>query len=280
MVPGGGYALNMEPETSDIFTITGETFLSEAPVTVSSQPYAGWPMQASKLFTAANMVGGSAGDGDGDAPAFASKLDNVLKVGRVVHLFPGKGQGEGRATTRVLGWNEGRFIMLSLPGAGSSPMMLHEGHDLVMRCVIEGEVYSVMCKVQMVQYQPTPLLFVSYPVELEVTPLRSRTRIPVCLPVMVSWAPAEGDQPRGFEFGFLRDLNPDGALLEVPLPEGINVVGRHLQVTFSVGMGEEVWAFGQVRHQARGHRTERLGLALDWENEQARDRVIAYLHIP
>jgi len=121
-------------------------------------------------------------------------------------------------------------------------------------------------------------LFLAFPTEIENVPLRSEPRVPVRLPAVVSWLPARRP-PSGLAFGFIRDLTPQGGLLEMTLPEGGEPVGRSLHLTFVLGRTEEVRVNAVVQNHAVDGATHRMGVAFRWTDPDERDRVVTFCEL-
>jgi len=99
--------------------------------------------------------------------------------------------------------------------------------------------------------------------------------VPVRLPTVVSWLPARRP-PSGLGFAYLRDLAPDGGLLEMPLADDAAPVGRSLHLTFALGEGEEVRVNAVVKNHARDGATHRMGVSFHWTDPDERDRVVTF----
>lgn len=208
-------------------------------------------------------------------------LGRILRVGSLVFLFTGTGGGERKFPTRLLGWREGRFLMVALPRADGRPVPVSDGDTVVLRYVLDGDVYGFRAEVLRVQYRPEPLLFLAFPAEIENVPLRSDPRVPVRLPAVVSWLPGRRP-PSGLAFGFVRDLTADGGLLEMPLGDGAEPLGRSLHLTFALGVDEEVRVNAVVRNDTLEGPVHRMGIAFNWTDPDERDRVATFcgLHGP
>jgi Flagellar protein YcgR len=216
--------------------------------------------------------------GLGTGPRPGPVPERILKVGALVFLFIGAGAAERKHPTRLVGYKEGRFLLVDLPSDGGRAVPLAEGERVVLRYVLDGEVFGLRTSVRRLQYQPDPLLFLDFPTEIENVPLRTAPRVPVRLPAVVSWLPA-GRPPSGLAFGFIRDLTPQGGLLEMTLPEGGKPVGRSLHLTFALGRTEEVRVNAVVQNHALDGATHRMGVAFRWTDPDERDRVVTFCEL-
>jgi len=216
--------------------------------------------------------------GLGAGPRTGTIPEHILKVGALVFLFTGAGAAERKYPTRLLGFKEGRFLLVDLPSDGSRTVPVAEGDRVVLRYVLDGEVFGLRASVRRIQFQPDPLLFLDFPTEIENVPLRSQPRVPVRLPAVVSWLPGRRP-PSGLAFGFLRDLTPQGGLLEMTLPEGGEPVGRSLHLTFVLGRSEEVRVNAVVQNHVQDGATHRMGVAFRWTDPDERDRVVTFCEL-
>jgi|GEM_PF-1232478 hypothetical protein len=218
-------------------------------------------------------LGATAGVDDAPPP-----VEDVLRVGTLVFLFTGQGPAERKYATHLLGWRAGRFLLVDLPHVDGRPVQLPEGAAAILRYVVDGEAYGLRTRVQRVQFRPAPLVFLEFPTEIENVPLRAEPRVPVRVPAVVSWLPAR-HPPSGLAFGYLRDLTPDGGLLEMPLPEAADPVGRSLHLTFTLGTDQEVRVGAVVQNRASDEGTHRMGVAFRWTDPDMRDRVVTFCRL-
>jgi hypothetical protein len=216
--------------------------------------------------------------GSGGASLSRGVPEHILKVGALVFLFTGTGAAERKYPTRLIGYKEGRFLLVDMPIENGRPVPLAEGDKVVLRYVLDGEVFGLRTSVWRIQFQPEPLAFLTFPTEIENVPLRAEPRVPVRLPAVISWLPAR-KPPSGLAFGFIRDLTPQGGLLEMTLPEGGEPVGRSLHLTFAIGRSEEVRVNAVVQNHAVDGATHRMGIAFHWTDPDARDRVVTFCEL-
>jgi len=196
-------------------------------------------------------------------------------VGSQVYLYPHQGKNASRISSRVLGWQEGKFLLLAMPYEGRKPVSLEAGTQVVLRYVLSGEIYGLRTRVLRPQLQPVPLLFLAFPKEIENVPLRSQERVGVRLPSVMAWVPG-GQMPEGITNGFLVDVTPDGALLELRLPSAINPRGKSLQVSFLLGPDEVIKVNATVRNVSRNGDLCQLGVAFIWTDPADQDRVVTF----
>lgn len=202
-------------------------------------------------------------------------MGRILRVGSLVFLFVRQGERELKFPTRLLGWREGRFLLVALPRAEGRPAPVSDGQEVILRYVLDGEVFGLRAPVLKAQYHPEPLLFLGFPKEIENVPLRNEPRVPVRLPAVVSWLPGR-KPPSGLAFGFVRDLTADGGMLEMPLQDNAEPLGRSLHVTFALGVDEEVRVNAVVRNDAVDGPVHRMGIAFKWADPDERDRVATF----
>lgn len=213
-------------------------------------------------------------------PVTPLSLDRILKVGSTLYLYVKAGlmRHERKLGCELVGWQEGRFLLVTHPREGGSTAALPANEPVVLRYVLDGEVFGLRAQVMRVQFQPVPLVFLTFPTEIENVPLRSQPRVSVRLPAVVSWLPANRP-PSGVHFGFLIDVTPDGALLDVALPEAAMLKGRSLHVTFALGMDDEIRVNASVRNVAQDGHGYRLGLIFNWTSPDDRERVRVFCRL-
>ncbi|MFQ5507895.1 MAG: flagellar brake protein [Leptospirillia bacterium] len=208
-------------------------------------------------------------------PAAGIDPDRILKVGSQVFLFHTVGGKERKLPSQLLGWKAGGFLLVSLPrGESRFPV----DAEVVLRYVVEGEVFGLRSRVIRVQYQPSPMLFLAFPQEIENVPLRGEARVPVRLPTVIHWMPGSGAS-EATAFGVLRDLTTDGGLLELALPDGDDPVGRSLYLTFLVGEDDDVQVSAQVRNLVRDGDVCRLGVSFHWTSDADQRRVETFCRL-
>lgn len=120
-------------------------------------------------------------------------------------------------TTTLIGSRPGRYLIVEMPKLAGGPVKLDDGTRWAANFISKGSVYSFNTEVLGYTYRLVPLLFLSYPHEVEVSNLRTEKRYPVNIPIVftitdVPPAP-EGTEP---------PPKPDGALkaLVVDISEG------------------------------------------------------------
>jgi hypothetical protein len=139
---------------------------------------------------------------------------DLLRVRTLLQLaFPSQRQPT-LATTRLLGWSERNFLMTELP--------FHEGHAIEFRprslCIVRfveaGRVFGFKTETLRGQFFPIPLLFLSFPQEIEEFCLRRCPRAPVMLRTRV-YLSVGLTTPLD---GIIRDLSLSGCRLELTDP--------------------------------------------------------------
>ena len=208
-------------------------------------------------------------------------VDRILKVGSTVYLYAPSGilGKERKLECQLVGWQAGRFLLLSHPEENGQPVQLAVNTQVSLRYVLEGEVFGLRTRVMRVQFSPIPMLFLTFPSEFENMPLRSAQRVQVRLPTVISWMPSK-TPPNGVHFGFIRDLTPEGGLLEVTLEQAQNMKNRSLHVTFALGMDAEVAVNAKIKNISKTGDNYRMGIVFNWTDpdDQERVRVFCRLH--
>ncbi len=79
--------------------------------------------------------------------------------------------------TKVLGWDEKRFLILNLPSLNSSYLRWEVGTPCFVKFVNKGNVFAFEAHLLKTIFQPKPLMFLSYPTVIENVTLRKYERI-------------------------------------------------------------------------------------------------------
>lgn len=127
-------------------------------------------------------------------------------------------------TTMVIGARPGRYLVVEMPKVGGAPVKLDEGTRWSANFIYKGAVYSFNTVVLGYTYRLAPLLFLHYPLEVEISNLRLEKRYPVNIPIMtrVMEVPpaAEGDAPdilQGALKSLVVDISEGGFMMASPV---------------------------------------------------------------
>lgn len=212
-------------------------------------------------------------------PTDAPRLEQILKVDSRIFLFVPTRTGETKLPATLLGWRVGDFMLVNWPTSPEGyPVHLEPGQELVLRYLLDGDIYGMRTNVLRLLDQPAPLLFLKFPREIENVPLRSRPRVNVRLPTVANWLPGSGP-PEGVTFGYMRDVTPEGGLLELTLPEGSQPKGRSVHLSFLVGQNDEIEVNAQVKNITMDGVVYRLGVSFIWKDDGERERVEVFCRL-
>lgn len=127
-------------------------------------------------------------------------------------------------TTMLIGSRPGRYLVVEMPRMGGAPVKLDEGTRWSINFISQGSVYSFDSEVLGYTFRLVPLLFLSYPTEVEVANLRNDKRYPVNIPAVakvVALSPEPAGAPEEDEEEVAAQA-PEGELktLVVDISEG------------------------------------------------------------
>ncbi len=164
----------------------------------------------------------------GPAPAAAAPstfAEMRLKVGDPVHLEPPRRVAGGRATVTVLGWLEGRSVIVTAPENAAGRLVLHDGESVLLRAFTGRSAYAFRSTVLKAAHQPYHHLHLSFPDGIESVAIRASPRCRVRLPVRIS----AGDSAPGQ--GTILNIGTTGALIETAGAPGKEAL---VQLVFSL----------------------------------------------
>lgn len=111
------------------------------------------------------------------------ELDLHIRQGsRIMLKFP---EQEQSIKTQVLGFSRDEFILVRFPYIPGILSKIQIGQDLVARYLYEGTVFGFKAYILNYVKKPVPLLFLDFPVSVEVLDLRQNKRIQCHMPTQV-----------------------------------------------------------------------------------------------
>ena len=159
------------------------------------------------------------------------ELRDLLEVGQLATIERAYGGVGEKYTVRLLGWDEGRFLMLELPKMGGSPVIIQP--RTLLRCRVASKKGLVLTFESLSLdsvVTPYQIIFVSYPSRFDVVMVRSSERVPLLLTAKVK---ANGSELSGY----IVDMSEGGIGLE--LSETFKE-GSKIKVSFVLPHGEAV----------------------------------------
>jgi c-di-GMP-binding flagellar brake protein YcgR len=86
--------------------------------------------------------------------------------------------------TVLVGMERGLYLIVRTPPTPGTWTKLHKENHTVVRYLYKGVVYGFKCTLLGVMNEPFPLLFLSYPTEIETINLRKQERVDCLLPAV------------------------------------------------------------------------------------------------
>lgn len=175
-------------------------------------------------------------------------------------------------TTTFIGSRPGRYLIVDMPKLAGAPVKLDDGTRWAANFISKGAVYSFNTEVLGYTYRLVPLLFLSYPTDVEVANLRTEKRYPVNIPVVFTITgipPAEeGAEPVSPPSDALKalivDISEGGFMMACPLPLPLDTT---IEAALYLPKGEPI---GGVKATVRACRGKPggcfIGLAYDQSN--------------
>ncbi|MBU0514289.1 MAG: flagellar brake protein [Proteobacteria bacterium] len=112
-----------------------------------------------------------------------------------------------RSRTKVIGVKSERYLILEMPLHDGTAAFTVSGGPCIIRFVDQGRVVGFSTEVIQIHYDPSPMLFVAYPEELEEVTLREAPRLHTAIPTAIQ---AESLGPEPVQ-GMMVDLSEGGA---------------------------------------------------------------------
>lgn len=187
-------------------------------------------------------------------------------------------------TTTFIGSRPGRYLIVDMPKLAGAPVKLDDGTRWAANFISRGAVYSFNTEVLGYTYRLVPLLFLSYPKDVEVANLRTEKRYPVNIPVVFTITgipPAEeGAEPAAPPEGALKalgvDISEGGFMMACPLPLPLDTT---IEATLYLPKGEPIDGVKATVRACRGKPGGCfIGLAYDQSNQpEVMDRLNALI---
>jgi hypothetical protein len=149
-----------------------------------------------------------------------------LKVGDRAQLEPPCQSAAGRVTVRVVGWVEGRSLIMTAPHTAAGRLALDSGEIVLMRTFTGRSAFAFRCSVLRKSSPALEYLHLSFPEKIESIDVRNSPRCLLDLPVTLTLA--RGGRPEAK----LKNISVDGALLESAEPFGNQ--GDSVQLSFGL----------------------------------------------
>jgi len=131
-----------------------------------------------------------------------------FRLGLYIYLHWQKKNPEAKVSSMILGWQHPHFLLVQMPYHRGHPLNLKTGQECIIRYLMDGNLYGFKTKILKIQFDPTPLLFLKYPDNVENLQLRKDERIHLNIPVKIAYE-QEGAAPFTAE-GIMLDISRSG----------------------------------------------------------------------
>jgi c-di-GMP-binding flagellar brake protein YcgR len=151
-------------------------------------------------------------------------MSNEVHVLSPEALFPGQrirllamGTIKSKWTTVLIGSRPGRYIIIEIPKVNGLPVIFDQGSKWSVNFITRGQIFIFPCEMIANISRPFSLAFMSWPLVVEVSNLRTDKRYPVNIPVTFT----TNEDNTVVAKGLLLDLSWGGCLAAstVELPE-------------------------------------------------------------
>ena len=152
---------------------------------------------------------------------------------------------EYRFEVAVCGWWEGFFVLATMPRGQKESMKMQVGTPWVVRYVFGGKAFGFKTEVLRTQFEPVPLVFLSFPASIEVQSIRRHERVKTLLLARMKSSQGETDctiddlSPGGCRVRCAQQLSPEERVsLSFTLPNGSEITGMEAEVRNVIKMGD------------------------------------------
>lgn len=147
------------------------------------------------------------------APTRKAKFSDMdLRVGQRVQLIQDTPSAHKHYTS-VIGYVENEFLMLRIPQEDGWIVHTREGMNVEIRLFSGLSIFSFKSRINTMLLNPRNYMLLSFPEEIDETPMRSHLRVRTSLPVEILAAPSGHESLSHFH---LHDLSGGGASIMGP----------------------------------------------------------------
>ena len=136
-----------------------------------------------------------------------------------------------RFSSRLIGCIPGRSILLSAPVAAKKIARFRPGQKIVVRMMVDNGIGVFVCVAGSQVNDPYPILYVSYPDQVNFKGIRGATRVAVNLPMRTTNISAVDQPSTG---GTIADISTSGA--RIGLDEAIGEIGDKIELKASLNI--------------------------------------------
>jgi len=175
--------------------------------------------------------------------------ETQLRVGDAMYIELPRMLEKRRATVALVGWLEGRCLIVTAPQDEVVRKALQSGEDVVLRTFSGRTAYALRSAVMKPVQAPIQHLYLEYPAWVECVTIRNSIRCRVELPARITIGDGEQDCT-------IRNLSAHGALIESATPLQLGDVVEKVSWSFELhGVPVEMQLSAEVRrarHDANG----------------------------
>jgi c-di-GMP-binding flagellar brake protein YcgR len=181
---------------------------------------------------------------------------------------------KSRYVTSLIGYKPGQYLAVELPLTAGITARMADGTVWSVTFVSRGYLYSFSASVMGTSRSPFPVLYFSYPIAVEETPLRREKRFPVRMEAYLNLGSGEAE-PEIWP-AVLQDISEGGCLIESarPLAVGAELT---LDLVFPV-VGPAVGLAAEVRNSGVEGDVFMAGLSFTEYGEEGRTKLRNYLN--
>lgn len=215
------------------------------------------------------------------APRKAKFSDMDLRVGQRVQLIQDSATAHKHYTS-VIGYVENEFLMLRVPQEDGWIVHLNEGMNVEVRLFSGLSIFTFKSHINTMLLNPRNYMLLSFPEDIEETPMRAHLRVRTSLPVEILTSPAGESTLNQFH---LHDLSGGGA--SIIGPQKLGAPEEHLKIGLrfdlqSTGKSEHVELEATIQNVEPVHAENKAGTKTDFQHgikfKETDARVVLLVH--
>jgi hypothetical protein len=196
-----------------------------------------------------------------------------LTVGLGVQFTSSRDKANTLYGASILGWKQDSWLLCEWPFHLGRPISCDPGTQVLLRYLHQGKMIGYSSEVLDAYMQPFPFLLLSFPLTLEVMPLRKCSRTPMNEPILIRHRndglpvrPSDVLTPIG---GLVIDLSTAGCAILLQRPMEEFFPGTVLRVEFEiVGIGRVNNLAGLVRKVSMQGSDTLLGVEFQFDGKE------------
>ena len=215
------------------------------------------------------------------APRKAKFSDMDLRVGQRVQLIQDTATAH-KHYTGVIGYVENEFLMLRVPQEDGWIVHLNEGMNVEVRLFSGLSIFTFKSRINTMLLNPRNYMLLSFPEDIEETPMRAHLRVRTSLPVEILHSPLGEHTLNEFH---LHDLSGGGASIVGPVKLGAIEEPIKLGLRFdlqSTGKSEHVELDATIQNVEPVHASNKAGTKVEFQHgiqfKETDARVVLLVH--